>query len=80
MYDCMKDKKVDDDILKGEKMESHDYDLLQQEQKEQQDRELHEEYLAEFRGALEGCICQAQKDGLTLEEIEEAIKKELKRF
>lgn len=55
-------------------LEAQDYAKLNEEQKEQDDREFHENAKAEFNQALEGCICQAHKDGLTYVEIIESMK------
>ncbi len=82
MYDCSKDKKVDDDILeleevqnikKGLKMESQDYDKIKQEEKEEIDRQVYQEHKKEFEDALNNVLSQAFEE-LELSDIIEIVQ------
>lgn len=55
-------------------LEPQDYDLMTQEQREEQDREIYKDQLQEFQNAMNDIIETAKNDEITLDDIIEATQ------
>ena len=56
-------------------MEAHDYDLIKQEEREEQDRRVYINQLGEFQDCIEKAICQANIDDLERSDLFKAISR-----
>jgi len=56
-------------------MEHNEYRQVQEENKQEQDRQEYQDLLDEFEGGLQDVLIQANKDGIVLDDILSTIKK-----